>query len=273
MLKFFKYLSASIVVMVVSVIVYAYPRYQVPIVMYHTIAPTDEKKFNTISPDMFEKQIAFLKKQNYRVLSLQEYVQGLSTGKKFPRNSVVITFDDGYRDTFTTAYPVLKKYQFPATVFVISDLVNDPKFLTAQQVKILDQEGWTIGNHSKSHEYLPLLSFPVLQEQLVKSKETLEKIVGHRIEYFSYPCGGYSQAVVATLQAAGYKAAVTTNRGVKSVPLDFFALKRIRVNSTDSELVLKAKLSGYYNLFRKPKAPYKSTDVDVTCPCKGTPAE
>jgi peptidoglycan/xylan/chitin deacetylase (PgdA/CDA1 family) len=112
------------------------------------------------------------------------------------------------------------------------------------------------GAHTRHHVYLPALSLAQEQDEIAGSKKVIESHLGHSIDYFSYPVGGYTKDIQGLVKEAGYKAAVTTNRGKGKYNLDLYALKRIHMNNTDdmySGLVMWAKLSGYYNLFRHPK--------------------
>ena len=129
--------SFILVLSTIGFYVWLQSQYVVPILMYHSVSSADTKplfvfarpfnvklRLNIISPDSFEKQMGFLKNNGYQVIPLDEYVQGDRVGRKFPHKTVVITFDDGYVDNYTNAFPVLKKYHFPATVFLISDAVG-----------------------------------------------------------------------------------------------------------------------------------------------------
>ena len=230
-------------------------KYVVPVVMYHNIAPTDVPQANTVTPESFARQMAYLKRHGYRVMKVDDLVQGIKMGKMFPHNSVVITFDDGYKDNYIYAFAVLKKYQFPAIVFVVSDLIGQEGYLNWDELKEMGRNGFTVGSHTRHHMYLPSLTSVMQIDQIRGSKRIIEEGLGLHVDYFSYPAGGFSEGIKSIVKNSDYKAAFTTNRGFDRFNKDVFELKRIRFNDDDSPLVLWAKLSGYYNLFRKVRQP------------------
>jgi peptidoglycan/xylan/chitin deacetylase (PgdA/CDA1 family) len=174
-----------------------------------------------------------------------------------PRKSVVITFDDGYTDNYDHAYKILKKYGYPATIFVPSDLVNNEGYLNWVQMRKMINNGITIGSHTRRHAYLPDLSIEEQWDEIAASKKILETNLGVAVDYFSYPIGGFNDAIKQLVKKAGYKGATATNRGYDRLNKDVFELNRIRFSDKDHRIdYLWMKLSGYYNLFREAKAPY-----------------
>ncbi|MBF0486081.1 MAG: polysaccharide deacetylase family protein [Candidatus Omnitrophica bacterium] len=231
--------------------------YAVPVIMYHSIAVASDEPLNNVRPQIFARQMAYLKRHGYKVLSLDEYANGIREGKLFPHNSVVITFDDGFEDNYTNAWPILKKYGFPATIFVPTDSVGRSGRLTWAEVKEMSLNGITMGSHLKSEVYLPSVPVEVQRQELWESKKVLEANLGRPVLYLAYPVGGFTDGVKGLVQDAGYKIAFTTNRGNDSSKKhDTYALKRIRLKDTDTSPDLWLKLSGYYNLLRQPKNAY-----------------
>ncbi len=235
-----------------------YPRYTVPIMMYHHVQDLDHHEANWISPKNFEYQMAFLRKYHYKVLSLAELVNLTKHGNPPPRHAVVVTFDDGNADNYENAFPVLKNYKIPAAMFVPSGLMGDKDFLTWPQVKEMAGSGLVeIGSHTVRHGYLPDLPPEKQRHEIAQSKVDLEEKLGREVEFFAYPSGGFNDGIKAMLKSAGYDAACATNRGYDRQNRDVYELKRIRFNNRgNSDFVLFWKLSGYYNLFRKAKNPY-----------------
>jgi len=231
------------------------PRYTVPILMYHSFENAPAKdNLVTISPDHFEQQMAFLRKNGYHVISLDELVNGLKYGRKFSHNTVVITIDDGYQNNYTYAYPILKKYGFPATIFLATNLMESKDmYLTWTEIKEMSQNNIYFGGHTKNHVYLPsIMDKDVLWDEIAGSKEMIEKHMGHSVGYFCYPTGGFTEEVKNLVKKAGYKGACTTNRGSDFLNRqEFYELNRVSVRNADYSLSFWAKLSGYYNLFRK----------------------
>lgn len=225
--------------------------------MYHNVDDTDELKLNTVSPQRFEWHMAYLKKHGFHVLGLEELVQLTGSGGPLPKKSVVITFDDGYEDNYVHAFKILKKYGYPAIIFVPSDLVNEEGYLNWAQMREMIKNDIMIGSHTRRHAYLPDLSAEEQWDEIAASQKILETNLGVPIDYISYPIGGFSEPIKQLVKDAGYKGAAATNRGYDRLNKDVFELNRIRFSDKDYRIdYLWMKLSGYYNLFRKAKAPY-----------------
>ena len=216
-------------------------RVQVPIFMYHYIRinpdPTDRLGFNlSVPPTDLAAQLAYLADQGYRGVGLEE-VAGFLSGRQEeapPPRSVVLSFDDGYRDNYEAAYPLLKRYGFRATIFVISGLVGRSGYLTWPQLRQMAADGITIGAHTVGHPDLTLLSRADAAMEIRESKLALEKELGRPVLFFAYPSGRYNQAVVEMVKAAGYEAAVTVNYGLWHAPENPFTLDRVRVSGGQS---------------------------------------
>jgi len=229
-------------------------RYVVPILTYHHVGiPSGKWRLNTVSEKSFDYQMAFIKRHGFEVISFDDLVEGIKQGHEFTRNTVVLQFDDGYEDNYKYAFPILKKYGFPAMVFLISDKIGTPDFLTWDEMREMEKNNFLAGAHTRHHVYLPKASEAQAQDEIAGSKKVIEDHLGHVINYFCYPSGGFTEDIKDLVKEAGYKAAVTTNRGKDKYNVDLYELKRIHMNNTDDQysgLILWFKLSGYYNLFR-----------------------
>ncbi len=241
-------------------------RYVVPILTYHHVGiPSGKWRLNTVSSKSFEYQMNFMKRHGFQVISFDDLVEGIKKGHVFTRNTVVLQFDDGYEDNYKNAFPILKKYGFPAMEFLISDTVGVSDFLTWDQVKEMEKYNFLAGAHTRHHAYLPKVSEIQAKDEIAGSKKVIEDHLGHSIDYFCYPSGGFTEEVKGLVKEAGYKAAVTTNRGKDRFNVDLYELKRIHMNNTDdrySGLILWAKLSGYYNLLRQFRNEGESYKID-----------
>src|SRR3989338_7924022 len=218
-------LKLAIVLFIAVLVVFAswlYGQYTVPIMMYHNVADTDEYRANTVRPELFERHMAYLKNHGFRVLSFAQLVQLTKTGQAFPRKSVVITFDDGYADNYEHAYGILRKYGYPAIIFVPTDLMNTDGYLTWDQIKEMAGNGITIGSHTRRHSYLPDLPPAEQRDEIFGSKHALEQNVGVPAEYFSYPIGGFSEEIKRLVKEAGDQGAAATNRGYDRLNRDVF---------------------------------------------------
>ena len=230
--------------------------YHLPILGYHRVGRFRGDHVPTVSADAFERQLALLARFRYRVLTLEALVQGLEAGELMPRHSAVITFDDGYEETCSIAWPLLKRFGFPATMFIAPGDVGRPAFVTWDQVRLMARDGIAIGSHTMHHVYLPVVEPHRLAEEVVHSKQLIEAQLQQPVQFLSYPVGGFTPQVQALAQQAGYRAACTTNRAASFRRIDRFALRRIKVTERDSHpLLFLAKLSGYYDLFRQLRMP------------------
>ena len=230
--------------------------YYPPILAYHRVGEFKGDHVPTVSTRTFERHLAFLARGRYRVVGLQEILFGLGEGRPLPRRSVVITFDDGYAETHEVAWPLLKRFGFSATVFVATAEVGWPGFATWNQVAEMAKDGLTIGCHTRHHSYLPLVGEDRLPEELVESKREIEARIGRPVTLLSYPVGGFTPQIQSAVQQAGYAAACTTNRASPRPGIDPFALRRIKITERDGNPVLfMAKVSGYYDLFRRLREP------------------
>lgn len=232
-------------------------QYYLPILGYHRIGVARVDHVPTVSAEAFERQLAFLARRRYRVLSLEDIAALLDRGEALPRRSTVITFDDGYEETYTIAWPLLKRFGFSATVFVTPGEVASSGFATWEQLTAMAKDGMTIGSHTMHHSYIPTVPADRLSEEVVESKRVIEERLGAPVRFFSYPVGGFTMEARALVEQAGYRAACTTNRASPVAHLDRFALRRVKITERDTHpLSLQVKLSGYYDLFRQLKQPH-----------------
>lgn len=228
-----------------------FPHRTTPILMYHTLFGSgEEDSFIALDRDIFQKQMEYLSKHNYRVVSLRELVQRIKEGRKIPQNWVAITFDDGRKSFYDLAYPVLKKYKFNVTLFVILEAPGrDAKYLTWDSLIRIAKDGLVeIGSHSLYHLPLILLTPSDAKQEISGSKLLLEEKIGKKIAFFSYPYGATNKLIQQMVRESGYEAAVglAYQRGEVSDG-DIFCLKRIFVSKRSGHpLVFRFMLSGYY---------------------------
>ncbi|MCX5681132.1 MAG: polysaccharide deacetylase family protein, partial [Candidatus Omnitrophica bacterium] len=139
---------------------------------------------------------------------------------------------------------------------IASNFIGKSGYLTWPQIKEMDASGFSFGSHTLSHRYLPDLSDEEQKWEISMSKEVIESHLGHPINNFCYRTGGFNDSIKEQVRKAGYRSACTTNRGYNRLNHDVYELKRIRFSNSDkTPLILWVKLSGYYNLFRKPVNP------------------
>ncbi len=230
------------------------PFWYPPILAYHRIHPDGRTDTPTIPPDRFSRQMALLA-AHWRPISLGELVDCLERGAPPPDRSVAVTFDDGTDDFFTHALPILAEHRIPAAVFVIAGNVGRPGSLTPTQLTAISSRGICLGSHTLSHDYLPSMSLARAEESLSLSKQLLERSCG-RVEFLSYPAGGFTPEIARAARSLGYRAACTTNRGHRRHPIDRWALRRISMRpGTESRFGMWLRCSGYYGFNRRLRPP------------------
>lgn len=233
------------------------PRYTTPILMYHNISYGEGSSF--VTPENFVKQMEYIKRNGYDVITLDELVRSIKDKRRLKRNKVVITLDDGYQDNFEYAYPVFKKFGFPAMIFLPTDYMGKKRHLNWGQIRLMSKDKISFGGHTKTHLYLGSENNDkILREEIAGSKKAIEQEVGAPADYFCYPIGGFNARVKEIVKEAGYKGACTTNRGFARMNRDVYEIKRIKVTNSDMTKPFSfwLKLSGYYNLFRGGKDSY-----------------
>ena len=231
------------------------PRHVVPILMYHRFGYGEGSLF--VTPANFHRQIEYIKNKGYKVISLDELVEGIKNNRTFKRKTVVITIDDGYKDNYTYAYPFLKRYNFPATIFVAANLIgNEEEFMNWQEIQTMFKAGISFGGHAKNNVYLPSIKEKeALWDEISGCKKLIEDKIASPVDYFCYPIGGFTEEIKEIVKESGYKGACTTNRGLIELNKDIYELKRVKITNSDTNKPFNfwIKLSGYYNLFRSKK--------------------
>jgi peptidoglycan/xylan/chitin deacetylase (PgdA/CDA1 family) len=259
MLKSKRLIIISIVMIALAAAIAGFIRlkYVVPVVMYHSVSEISEPKNRThVSTAVFERQMLFLKKHHYNVLPLTKVAELIKNHQKIPAKTIAITFDDGYKNNYTYAYPILKKYNLPAVIFIILDEVGRPQGdrLDWAQIKEMQATGLiTIGSHALGPE--PLINYKseeVLRRQIFDSKRLLQQNLGVPIEIFSYPGGMFNAAIRRMVIDAGYKLAAATNPGKDYPSDDIFAIKRLRISENAGNLfVFGVEISGFYTFMKE----------------------
>jgi len=169
----------------------------------------------TVAPGDFAAQMEWLKRHGYHAITQLQAFGALEHGDPLPSKPIMITFDDGYRDVFGKASPVLERLNMPATAYVITDRISgpDPSFLTWGDLRALEQRGVAIGSHTVTHTELTLLSDTEALGELRVSRAALQSHLGHPVQWFAYPAGAENVHIVALVRKAGYVLAVTTHPG------------------------------------------------------------
>lgn len=235
-------IAAILFVLAVITILFT-PSNSIPVLSYHQINDKDLNPL-TVSTSEFDAQMKYLSENGYHTISPAQLISHLEDDAPLPDKPIVITFDDGYKDNYQNAFPILQKYHQNATIFLISDYVNNyEKYLTWEQINEMQQYGIDFESHTLSHMVLTeAKSDDELNAQLVKSKEALEWRLGKKIEYIAYPCGNYNRHIIELTKAAGYKGAFTVNFGRSKVGDPVYALDRVPVFGCNSHTYLRFRL-------------------------------
>jgi len=205
------------------------------ILTYHSISHGDSPL--KISPELFAEQMEWLR-DNARVVSLGEIVAALASRRPLPERTVVLTFDDGFHDFYTSAAPLLHRWGLPATVFLATgycgrtngwpgqpDWVDREPLLNWEHVAELARQGFSFGAHSVSHPVLTRLPVVEAQREILQCKAQIEERVGRTVEFFSYPYGCWNPAVRSMVNQHYKGACATVARAINSGS-DLFALPR-----------------------------------------------
>ncbi|MBI1968611.1 polysaccharide deacetylase family protein [Candidatus Woesearchaeota archaeon] len=196
----------------------------VPILMYHDISNHDSPW--CVSPESFAEQMQFLHAQGYKAISLEELKKGLEEGEVTEEKLVIITFDDGRLGVYTHAFPVLQKYGFSATLYIVPQWINETKapssesysqFLTWEQVGELSKRGFSIGSHTQSHQNLAALDEKMILSELEAADRLIEQKTGTKVQHFSYPYGKYTEKALEVVKQR-YQTAVTVQKGFSRQP-------------------------------------------------------
>jgi peptidoglycan/xylan/chitin deacetylase (PgdA/CDA1 family) len=249
---------------------------RLPILMYHSISADAEADVTpyyrtATSPGLFSAQMDWLRAEGYEVLGVQAGLEKLQDAKSGNTKLAVVTFDDGFRDFYTAALPVLQQHRFGATVFLPTAFIgrerrsfNGRECMTWDEVRASQSAGIEFGSHTVNHPRLYELDLPRLQVELQESKRMMEHELGRPVRTFAYPYAFPSadrmfvRAFVAALKAAGYACNVTTKIGLAEKNDDPFTLRRLPVNSDDDQALFLAKLAGAYDWLAWPQESFKA---------------
>ncbi len=223
-----------------------------PIILYHHIRPltSDMSRLArdlSVTPDAFEEQLRHLASHNYDSMPLRDFAANLSVNLPIPQNSFALTFDDGYQDFYTHAWPLLKQYRMHATLFVIINRIGTPDYVTWEQIKELAaSELVSIESHTLNHPQLDKLTLKKARFEIEQSKKILEQQLGHPVALFCYPYGSYTQEIAKAVKQAGYNAAITTKGGTTHSRHSLFELRRVRLSTSDTGTVLERKILSFF---------------------------
>lgn len=205
----------------------------VPILLYHHVGISLRDSPYYVSAHDFEQQMYLLHEWGYQTISVELLVRALKEGAELPPKPVILTFDDGSRTVFTTAFPVMQKYGFTGTVYIVSNYIGIPNYMDREQIRELHANGWEVGSHSLSH--VDLTERPDRQmEEIIESRRRLETILSLPVLTFAYPFGAYNADSVQFARQAGYIAAAGLGENSLQSPRNLYYLYRWDITGTTS---------------------------------------
>ena len=211
---------------------------KVPILMYHRVAPTIDKGSAypnlVVTPSVFESQMKALKAGGWKSLTARQVYERLARKQGIPSKTVVITFDDGRDDGYDYAWPIMQKYGFVGTFYVVTGRINRDKYLSQAELVTLATAGNEIANHTYSHISMSAKTYAVGRAELKKANDTIQKITGIRPIGLAYPYGHVDSDALRAAKAEGIEFATTTVNKVVTVGMSLLEVPRVRVNRGDT---------------------------------------
>ena len=216
-----------------------------PILMYHSVSYN--KIFFTVSPESFRKQMEWLYQNKYQVISLKELADIIGRKEEVPKKTVVLTFDDSFEDVYLNAFPILKKYGFPASVFIATDFIGREqknestgilfKTLDSRQIKEMHDSGLIdFEPHTCSHQELTKISQEEARKEILDSRRIIEDGLSKKCYFFAYPRGKYNQDIMGILKENGFLAALTVNPGRAGKNSNLLELPRQSIDSATGKI-------------------------------------
>jgi peptidoglycan/xylan/chitin deacetylase (PgdA/CDA1 family) len=224
------------------------------ILLYHSIVSGSPADIHDVSASAFAAQMSWLKESGYRIVSLSDWLDERENGRS--GRLAAITFDDGYQDNCTTALPILTKYCFPATIFLVAGLMGScscwragelakAPLLTWSQAREMAGSGIQFGSHGLTHAELTTLDQKSITLELSHSQDRIEQELGEPASLFSYSYSRFNHSVRRQVEDAGYQAAFTYRPWYVGGPgHDRFELQRIGILANDTLETFKAKVTG-----------------------------
>ena len=218
-----------------------------PFIFYHKIdtPPKDARVRGGYTPlKRFVKQMAFLKKEGFVFYTASEMIEHYQERGSFPVRGLALTFDDGWKDNYENAFPVLREYGIKATIFLISSCIGQVSakaqaegesaraHLSLAEIQAMSEHGIEFGSHTLNHKLLHQVSQDEIKEEVEESKKGIERLLYKPCKVFAYPGGHFNTQARQAVADAGYLAAFTTTYAAGDT-LDLYALNRTEILRRD----------------------------------------
>jgi len=205
-----------------------FPEEGIPVLMFHSISTIPGNSLG-VPVKQFTEEIEWLHQQNYHTLTLEEFYQALVNKAPIPENPILLTFDDGYSDNYSAAWPILREYGFRATFFITTNSVG-PGMMNWDQLNDLARQQNTISSHTVHHYDLTTISTKQQKEELYRSKKELEDHLPMSVQALCFPSGHYNKTTLELMPTLGYRLGFTTKTGKVHLGDDLLTLKRLRIS-------------------------------------------
>ena len=220
---------------------------KIPVLAYHKIdLPTDDVKIRGAytAPARFEKQVSYLKRKGYFFYTANEIVSHYIEFGRIPEKSICLTFDDGWKDNYVHAFPILKKHDVRATIFLVPSCIGrttdqvtaegegEREHLTADDVREMSAYGIEFGSHSMNHQLFDRITPDEIDNEVFESKAYIENLTQLECRTFAYPAGFFNDHAKNVIKDAGYIAAFSTVYG-REDGVDLFELNRTEILRRD----------------------------------------
>ncbi len=217
----------------------------VPILMFHIVRPalssdTKDIKLFAVTPEVFDQQLSYLEQHGYSIISFQDLSDYFNGTKQLPGNPIILSFDDGWKNQYRYAFPLLQKHSMHATFFIFTNPMeyNHPHYISWDEIREMSAAGMTFGAHTITHPKLTdITDEKVLEREIIDSKKVIEERIGKPVTLFAYPFGLYNEHILDIVKKAGYTAARTTKWGTMQSSDKLFELKEINVNNDFQKFV------------------------------------
>ncbi|REE86524.1 polysaccharide deacetylase [Paenibacillus taihuensis] len=216
---------------------------QIPVLCYHSISDAKKGEY-IVGTSEFKAQMKSLHDHGYRSISLEQFDELMKGKLQNDGRMVLITFDDGYRDNYTNAYPILSEYGFTATEFLVTSWVGGSSYMNWSEAGELYRAGWDIMSHTRTHPYLPLHGTKEQREEIAGSKQDLEKHLPVPANVIAYPYGLRSAETVNIVAESGYTYAFTFDDGMTTSSQNPYLLKRLFIKGEMDAQAFERKM-GY----------------------------